>query len=271
MKNYLNLLKILKKNTHSGYTLIELIIASVLTVMVVSAAGMGVVLMTQKNMIASADGDIKYNLGRAVDFMTEEIKTASIIRDSISSIDAGTFDSTGKTIVLAIKVPGVDDDIIYYTQAPDSGSPWLGNLAIYRWGPGLDQDDGTYTGTWGSNLLVDLIANAPGTPITDTTPNVPESGKNTGCADNSAVINTTGATTGWTQIPSTNQKGFYVCVNNTTGTSGNRKIVEIHASASAQNNRVSNPLSWGSGSGGGYAASGEPTYEIITQAYARAN
>ena len=249
MKNYLNLLKILKKNTHSGYTLVELIMASVVTVMVISAAGMGVVLMTQKNMIASADGDIKYNLGRAVDFMTEEIKTASVIRDSISSIDAGTsFNSTGKTIVLAIKVPGVDDDIIYYTQAPDSGSPWLGNLAIYRWGPGLDPDDGSYTSTWGSNLLVDLIADAPLT---------------TGCAN--------GATSGWTQIPSSSPKGFYVCVNNTTGTSGNRKIVEIHASASAQNNRVSNPLNWGSGSGGGYAASGKPNYEVITQAYARAN
>jgi len=250
MKNYLNLLKIFKKNTHSGYTLIELIIASVLTVMVISAAGMGVVLMTQKNMIASADGDIKYNLGRAVDFMTEEIKTASVIRDSISSIDAGTFNSAGKTVVLAIRVPGVVEDIIYYTQAP--GNPYLGNLAIYRWGPSLSAD-GIYTNendpsAWGYNgLLVDLIADAPLT---------------TGCANGAS---------GWTQIPSSSPKGFYVCVNNTTGTSGNRKIVEIHASASAQNNRVSNPLNWGSGSGGGYAAAGKPTYEVITQAYARAN
>jgi len=246
MKNYLNLLKILNKNTHSGYTLIELIIASVLTVMVISAAGSGVVLMTQKNMIVSADGDIKYNLGRAMDFMSEEIKTASLIRSDVSSsaltTNAATFNQSGKTVVLALSVPGVAEDIIYYTQAP--GDPWLGNLAIYRWGPTLSST-GAYTNEttpsgWGYNgLLVDLIASreAPG---------------DGGCPS------------GWTALPSTTV-GFFACVNSTN------KMVEIHAAASARNNTVSNPLNWGSGSGGGYAASGKPTYGIITQAYARAN
>jgi hypothetical protein len=73
-----------------------------------------------------------------------------------------------------------------------------------------------------------------------------------------------GCPSGWTALPSTTV-GFFACVN------GTNKIVEIHAAASAQNNTVSNPLGWGSGSGGGYAASAEPTYGIITQAYARAN
>ena len=89
MKSYLNLLKISNKNPHSGYTLVELILASVVTVLVISAAGMGVVFMTQKNMIASADGDIKYNLGRAVDFMSEEIKTASSVATGVA-IPTGT-------------------------------------------------------------------------------------------------------------------------------------------------------------------------------------
>ena len=267
MKNYLNLLKIFNKNTHSGYTLIELIIASVLTVMVISAAGSGVVLMTQKNMIANADGDIKYNLGRAVDFMSEEVKTASLIRDNVSSsnltTNAANFTQSGKTVVLAIRVPGVLQDIIYYTQAP--GSPWLGNLAIYRWGPPIDMN-GLYTNpdpadttkpSWRNELLIDLIASAPLT---------------TGCWRGGTINNTAGATAGWTQIPNSSQQGFYVCSDNTKQTAdGNGKSVEIHASASAQNNTISNPLSWGSGSGGGYAAAGKPTYEVITQAYARAN
>jgi hypothetical protein len=262
MKNSLNLLKILKKNTQSGYTLIELIIASVLTVLVVSAAGMGVVLMTQKNMIASADGDIKYNLGRAVDFMSEEVKTASLIRDDVSSsaltTNAVNFTQSGKTVVLAIKVPGVSQDIIYYTQAP--GSPWLGNLGIHRWGPTLDSSgaytDATNPSAWTGQLLVDLIAD---TPLT------------TGCASGGTINNTAGATTGWTQIPNSSQKGFYVCIDNTNQISGNGKSVEIHATASDQNNTISNPLGWGSGSGGGYAATGKPNYEVITQAYARTN
>ena len=265
MKNYLNLLKISNKNPHLGYTLVELILAAVGTVLVVSAAGMGVVLMTQKNMIASADGDIKYNLGRAVDFMTEEVKTASLIRDDVSSsaltTNAANFTQSGKTVVLAIKVPGVSQDIIYYTQAP--GSPWLGNLGIHRWGPTLDSSgaytDATTPTAWTGQLLVDLIASAPLT---------------TGCGSGGTINNTAGATTGWTQIPNSSQQGFYVCSDNTKQTTvGNGKSVEIHASASAQNNTISNPLGWGSGSGsgGGYAAAAEPTYEVITQAYARAN
>jgi hypothetical protein len=238
MKNYLNLLK---KNTKSGYTLVELILAAVVTVLVISAAGMGVVLMTQKNMIASADGDVKYNLGRAVDFMSEEVKTASLIRSSAGSINATDFSSTGKTVVLAIRVPGVSQDIIYYTQAP--GNPWLGNVGIHRWGPALDSS-GAYTNAttpsaWTGQLLVDLIASA-------------QASGDGGCPS------------GWTALPSTTV-GFFACVNSTN------KMVEIHAAASSQNNTVSNPLNWGSGSGGGYAAAGEPTYGIITQAYARAN
>ncbi|MFM7441188.1 MAG: hypothetical protein ACKO2V_21760, partial [Snowella sp.] len=215
--------------------------AAFVTVLVVSAAGMGVVFMTQKNMIASADGDIKYNLGRAVDFMSEEVKTASLIRSSVGSINATNFSSTGKTVVLAISVPGVSQDIIYYTQAP--GNPWLGNLAIYRWGPALDSS-GAYTNAttpsaWTGQLLVDLIASA-------------KASDDSGCPS------------GWSALPSATV-GFFACVNSTN------KMVEIHAAASAQNNTVSNPLGWGTGSGGGYAAAGEPTYGIITQAYARAN
>ena len=247
MKSYLNLLKISSKNPHSGYTLVELILASVVTVLVISAAGMGVVLMTQKNMIANADGDIKYNLGRAVDFMSEEVKTASLIRSSVGSINATNFSSTGKTVVLAISVPGVSQDIIYYTQVP--GDPWLGNLAIYRWGPALDSS-GAYTNAttpsaWTGQLLVDLIAPA-------------QASGDAGCPS------------GWSALPSATV-GFFACVNSTN------KMVEIHAAALAKDKNQSNPLGWNvcqgpsCPKGGDYAASEKATYGIITQVYARAN
>lgn len=262
MKNYLNLLKILNKNTHSGYTLIELIIASVLTVMVISAAGSGVVLMTQKNMIANADGDIKYNLGRAVDFMSEEVKTASSVSTGVTlPTGCGTGTSTLKLTIpytVPLKTPTAYTtavgtlspyDVYYYTKTP--GSPWLGSNGIYRCGPDLNLDgsvavDGT-TGIPPYSLLASAGQTKPSPQILV---DLIASGKEPndgGC---------TGA------YPSANV-GFFVCVSG--------KMVEIHAAASSQNNTISNPLSWGSGSGGGYAASGEPTYGIITQAYARAN
>ena len=281
MKIYLNLFT---RKANSGFTLIELILASIGMFFVVMAAGYGVFVMTRENVAANAASETQYNLGRAVDFISEEVKTASLIRDDVSfsnlELNAPNFadlSQTGKTVILAIRVPGLSEDIIYYTQQ-NPGDPWLGNLAIYRWGPGLDSN-GAYTGTWGVHLLVDLIADAPLTPITDTTPAVPESDKNTGCANNSAVINNANATTGWTQIPSSNQKGFYVCIDNTTWnpssnaspstTPNQRKSVEIHASASALNTQKTTGLKSATGTNSRFYD--KATYEIITQAYTRAN
>lgn len=268
MKVYLNLLT---KKTNSGFTLVELLLASVGMFFVVMAAGYGVFVMARENVAANAAGDIQYNLGRAVDFISEEVKTASLIRDNVSAsaltTNASNFNQSGKTVVLAIRVPGVSQDIIYYTQTP--GNPYLGNLAIYRWGPSLGTDGGytnpTNPANWGYNgLLVDLIADAPLT---------------TGCGRGGTINNAANATTGWTQIPSSNQKGFYVCIDNTTwnpssnaspSTAPNqRKFVEIRASASALNNNT-NQLGW-IGTNTNSRFYDKATYEIITQALARAN
>jgi len=281
MKIYLNLFT---KKANSGFTLIELILASIGMSFVLIAAGYGVFVMARENVAANAAGDTQYNLNRAVDFISEEVKTASLIRDDVSSaklaVNAPTFaalSQTGKTVILAIRVPALTEDIIYYTKAP--GDPWLGNLAIYRWGPPLDSNGAYTNATWTEGLLVDLIADAPLTPITDTTPALPESDKNTGCANNSAVINTANAITGWTQIPSSNQKGFYVCIDNKTWnpssnaspstTPNQRKVVEIHASASALNTQKTTGLKSATGADSRFYD--KATYEVITQAYARAN
>ena len=253
MKNYLDFIR---KTNNSGFTLIELILASVGMFFVVMAAGYGILVIARENVAANAAGDIQYNLGRAVDFISEEVKTASLIRDNVSSANltanaANFTQAADKTVILAIRVPGISQDIIYYTKPPSD--PWLGNLAIYRWGPPLDSN-GAYTNAttpanWTEGVLVDLIADAPLT---------------TGCAN--------GATTGWTQIPSTTSttpKGFYVCANNTTGTSNGRKSVEIRASASALDTQKTTGLQSATVANSRFYD--KATYEIITQAYARAN
>ncbi|PZV26367.1 MAG: hypothetical protein DCF12_10120 [Snowella sp.] len=247
MKNYLNLIR---KTANSGFTLVELILASCLMVVVVGAAGYGILVMTRENVSANAAGDIQYNLGRAVDFISEEVKTASSIRDNVSptnlTANAANFaQAADKTVVLAIRVPGTSQDIIYYTKAPTGSEVWLGPLVIYRWGPSLDST-GSYSNpstpaNWTDSPLIDLIATTP---------------KTTTCTTNS-----------WIKIPSTTN-GFFVCIDNTTGTSNNRKFVEIHASASALN---SNSLKWVNSSSTNSRFYDKATYEIITQALARAN
>lgn len=250
MKNYLNLLKILKKNTHSGYTLVELIMASVVTVMVISAAGFGVYVMTRENMVATASGDIKYNLGRALDFISEEVKTASAVATQVS-IPSGTCGSDAGTVsTLSLTIPftatsgtssGTSSPytVYYFTKAPDS--TWLGTNAIYRCGPNLNSDGSVATnattglpGTYSSQMLVDLIASTRDSN------------------DSGTCVN------GGTPTPS-NNTGFFVCISG--------KMVEIHAASSALESRTDkNSLNFVT-TGGRLADNA--TYGLITQAYSR--
>jgi hypothetical protein len=250
MKIYLNLLT---KKTNSGFTLVELLLASVGMFFVLMAAGYGVFVLTRENVAANAAGDTQYNLGRAVDFISEEVKTASAITQG------GTAQTGCATPILRLTIPFtttsgslVPYTVDYYTQSP--GSSWLGENAIYRCGPSLNADGnpsinattGAYTPT--SNLLVDLIANAP---------------LSTGCP---GTINN-GGTTGWTQSPSSGQKGFYVCLQNVA--TGARKLVEIRASASALDTQKTTGLKAATVANSRFYD--KATYEVITQAYARAN
>lgn len=234
MKNYLNLLKILKKNAHSGYTLIELIIASVLTVMVISAAGYGVFVMTRQNMIATAGGDIKYNLGRAVDFISEEIKSSQAITPSSSLTLPSACTSPGneagigvKTLVLGLSVNG--SSAIYYTQQPST--TWLGNNAIYRCGPEFDSN-GAYTNSIKSRLLIDLIS-------------LNKDSKDPGTCGN-----------GGTPYPN-NTSGFFVCKSD--------NLVELHIAADASESQTTkNSLAED-------ANKNSTEYGIVSQAYTRAS
>jgi Tfp pilus assembly protein PilW len=251
MKIYLNLLT---KKTNSGFTLVELLLASVGMFFVLMAAGYGVFVMARENVAANAAGDIQYNLGRAVDFISEEVKTASAITQG------GTAQTGCATPILRLTIPftttsgsSVPYTVDYYIQTPNS--PWLGQNAIYRCGPSLNADGspsinantGAYTPT--PNILVDLIANEP-----------------LSSAVCPGTINNAG-TTGWTQSPSSGQKGFYVCLQNVA--TGQRKLAEIRASASALNTST-NQLGW-IGTNTNSRFYGKATYEIITQALARAN
>jgi hypothetical protein len=219
---------------------------------VVMAAGYGVFVMARENVAANAAGDIQYNLGRAVDFISEEVKTASALTTNATlstSVCGSTWTSTASDqVVLGLTIPtgsGTNVSVVYYTKTPSA--TWLGSNAIYRCGPELNSN-GQYTASFNSHLLVDLIANAP---------------LSTGCP---GTINN-GGTTGWTQSPSSNQKGFYVCLQNVA--TGQRKLAEIRASASALNNNT-NQLGW-IGTNTNSRFYDKATYEIITQALARAN
>lgn len=97
MKNYLKTyLKIFNiRSSSAGFTLIELMIAMALTTIVVSAAGFGLVSMTNNNKKAEAKTQRRIELSRALDFISDDIRMASSISDT--SVTAPTWATNNDT------------------------------------------------------------------------------------------------------------------------------------------------------------------------------
>jgi hypothetical protein len=163
-----NLYSLLIKNTNSGFTLIELIAASIMTIFIVSAAGFGMIVMLREQTIATAGSDIQYNLNRAVDFISEEVKSANSIITNVSTSNltaiAPDFTSSGKDVILVLNITGLTQPVIYYSQ--NSSDPWLGPKVIRRWGPEFT-DSGDYSAPsvlapsgWVGDVLVDSISDS---------------------------------------------------------------------------------------------------------------
>ena len=237
MKIYHHLL--INQGVRSGFTLIELIMASMLTLVVVGVAGYGTLVMLRENTASSIASDTQYNLNRAADFITEEIKMANSVLTSFTSTGCPSSASITYTPILGLNIAGQSAPVIYCIGT--TTDPWLGKNMIYRWGPALNSD-GSY-GSWPTNPqpLVDLIAEAPQSSTCPTTPSA------------------------WTRIPSGTPKGFFVCIDPTN------KMIELHLSASALdiNSSKAQTTQWIS-TNTSSRLGGMATYEIVTQTYIRA-
>ncbi len=203
---------ILLKNSKKGFTLLELLLASIMTLFVVSATGWGLIVMLRENIVATGSSDIQTNLNRAVEFMADETKAASSVYNNLTDVlaaDTGNnFNESGKTVVLALDY-GLTAPIIYYFQSVSGSNIWLGPNMIYRWGPTMNNsgaftDSGTPS-SWQYEPFMDTISatSDAGTTNCPTTPSA------------------------WTAIANTGN-GFFVCV------SPDQKQVEIHAYASQE-------------------------------------
>ncbi|PSB46125.1 hypothetical protein C7B80_14555 [Cyanosarcina cf. burmensis CCALA 770] len=162
MNKFLKSLSIQK--TSNGFTLIELLVAILITSILITATGWGVVAITQNDKKAKAETDRRVELNRALDFISDEVRQAKPIATNASanlSTVASNFSSSGKTPVLTLQIPGVSQRVIYYIAS--SSSPWLGPNVISRWGPNFNSD-GTYSNpttpaNWTYEPLADLIVN----------------------------------------------------------------------------------------------------------------
>lgn len=171
-------LKLLQKYRFSrGWSLAELMMAAAMTLVIVMTAGFGLVMILRENKVANATGEMQYDLNRATEFITEEIRRAKTIETNVNDImnNAPTFAAKhpDKTPILALKIDGIYERVIYYVDEVDNNSVWSGPGAIRRFGPGhygdgghvdpddpdnLDKNKGRKPHKWQSLALVDMMA-----------------------------------------------------------------------------------------------------------------
>ncbi len=237
-KEFLKLLKLLNKNqANSGFTLMELLVGLVMSVVVIGALGFGLVQVLRITQAQTSEENARNEISRALDFIADEVKRARTIETDLvnanisgtgafnitnTNIDSATGGlnsntTTNKKIVFALDIPEISssdsldsdkDDtttnerIIYFLKS-SSGTNWEGPLVLYRWGPPLGADGSYETGGWQEEALIDgiddtHIANNPCGADVPTPP----------------LLTGTAPTLTGTYISSF-ASGFYACINGT--------------------------------------------------------
>ncbi len=167
MKNLLKLFK--KPQSSAGYTLVELLIAASATLVVIGAAGFGLVSTMQAIITGKTQVERRNEVNRGLDFISDEVRLAKEINtDPSTAFNEAKAD--GKLTfnppldaepVLALNIPGVGDEVLYYVSSPATSNRWIGPKVIYRFGPPLDSN-GQYTNkdnpsAWRAEPLIDRV------------------------------------------------------------------------------------------------------------------
>lgn len=191
----------------NAFTLIEVLLGVALALIVVSAAGFGLVNILRNEYKANAESEIRNNLNRATEFISDETRRAERIVKNESDIvrpDGNRIPSDAQ-MILALQLPNYRDQIIYYTTS--SSNPWIGPRVLHRWGPPLD-GNGNYELVDGSG---DPIPNGSSEEVTNA--NWGHSALVDMMSDYGQVPDR--HCDGWTRVPEDENSvsGFFVCVN----------------------------------------------------------
>lgn len=184
-KEFYKLLK--KTKSNSGFTLTELLVGLFMSIFVIGALGFGLMTVLASSQSEGSKTAARNETGRALDFISDEMRRAQAIEVDMSSSYLDTANDTSTTLIneevapdftlpadgkvsLVLQIPGVSQRIIYFVAPPAANSPWKGPLVIYRWGPELKADgsyvtDSTKAGRvnnpfgWTKEALIDKVDN----------------------------------------------------------------------------------------------------------------
>ncbi|MDJ0719197.1 MAG: prepilin-type N-terminal cleavage/methylation domain-containing protein [Prochloraceae cyanobacterium] len=150
------------KKSNAGFTLIELLAAVVLTGVVVSAAGLGVIQMIKADRNSSDLTEGRVDLNRVTDYIAEDIRSSSNIdyTVNIASYSLPAELPTGGQAIMALDNGG--GQIIYYESPEPDDSVWNGPKTLWRWDVDANK----------ASLLIDELDSVAAIACDDSTPNV---------------------------------------------------------------------------------------------------
>jgi prepilin-type N-terminal cleavage/methylation domain-containing protein len=183
----------LRHRSEQGLSLIELLVASVITSVVILIAGYGLIAALNGEKVAQAMSARRSELNRAFDFMTNEIRMAQSINRTVSGTSTTVADAVTQsglplsalgsygTLALYLEVPTTNPtaacpaefDRIVYDIRP-SADGWLPPRTIHRYGrtPRADGTINPCSTPVSSDVLVDAVADRQDTPPVCNTPGV---------------------------------------------------------------------------------------------------
>jgi type II secretory pathway pseudopilin PulG len=220
---YINHLgRLQKKSAHrrlqAGFTITEVLLAALMMLIAVSVAGIGLIDLLRSNYRANADSEIRNNLNRTLEFVSDEVRRARIIAQTEAAIVTTEVSDwkkiPGAQAVLAFQIPNPSNpnnllvqQIVYYTRKPENSL--TGPRVLWRYGPDLDAN-GNY-----------VIGNYIHSPVTDML-EAPAPAVNLDCPAN------------FNRIPAKTYDlgGFFACV----GADGNQVILNANAQVNMTTN-----------------------------------
>ncbi|MCZ8038561.1 MAG: hypothetical protein O9276_10610 [Microcystis sp. LE17-20A] len=183
---YINHLgRLQKKSAHrrlqAGFTITEVLLAGVMMLIAVLVSGIGVINLLRSNYRANADSEIRNNLNRTLEFVSDDLRRARIIlprEDVIKTDKVPNWETIkankGAQAVLAFQIPDPNNpgnapltqQIVYYTADPQNSL--TGPRVLWRYGPDLDANGNYITpadiNTWQHSPVTDRLAAAAVSP-----------------------------------------------------------------------------------------------------------
>ncbi len=178
---YINHLgRLQKKSAHgrlqAGFTITEVLLAGVMMLIAVLVSGIGVINLLRSNYRANADSEIRNNLNRTLEFVSDDVRRArTIVRTErdINTDEVPQARAAGSRPVLAFQIPNpqnpgqaLPNQIVYYTTDPRN--PLTGPRVLWRFGPDLDVNGNYITpadiNTWIPSPVTDMLAATANNP-----------------------------------------------------------------------------------------------------------